>query len=73
MIQLNFKMNHMGMFQAHVPCTSGHWSIVKPHSFTGNRWEVALVTEGEVQEPNRFDTEEEVLDFINKSSNPPLS
>lgn len=64
---LNYVTNHIGMQQAKVPSIKnrGHWSVVKPHAFTMGMYEIALVTEDDdVQEPERFNTEQEVIDYI---------
>jgi len=65
-MNLGFTTNHLGMEQATLLSTqpNSRWSIIKPHAFTSGCYEVALIVDGEVQEPERFDSLEEVIEYI---------
>ena len=61
-----FTTNHLGMEQATLLSKqpNSRWSIIKPHAFTAGYYEVALIIAGEVQEPERFDSLDDVIKYI---------
>jgi len=65
-MNLEFITNHLGMEQATLLSkqSNSKWSIIKPHAFTGGRYEIALIVADEVQEPERFDSLEEIENYI---------
>ena len=59
-----YEQNEIGMLQSRLPVTNGFFSIIAPHKYCGNRYEVAYIGDDHDLEPERFDTIEEVHAYV---------